>query len=77
MNYITVKENKLFLDHRIQISPLGRQFRYSGIKKDLKKPSKWINGMECWCWIYKFRYLDTDEFFGFYFTYENKFSHKI
>jgi hypothetical protein len=76
-NFIKIKETKIYLDDRIQTSPLGREFRFSSIQKDLKKPSKWINGMECWCWIYKFRYLDTNEFFGFYFMYENKFSNKI
>ena len=77
MNYITVKNNKIYLDNRIQTSPLGREFRLSSIQKDLQFPSKWLGGMEVWNWIYRFRYLDTDGFFGFYFDYNNKFLYKL
>ena len=76
-NYIKVKDVKIYLDNRIQTSPLGREFRLSSIQKDLQVPSKWLGGVEVWCWIYKFKYIETDSFFGFYFTYENKFSHKL
>ena len=77
MNYIKIKETKIYLDNRIQISPLGREFRLSRIEKDLQKPSKWLGGMETWCWIYTFIYLDTNQLFGFYFEYNNQFSHKL
>jgi hypothetical protein len=76
-NYIKVKDVKLYLDDRIQTSPLGRDFRLSSIQKDLQVPSKWLGGIECWCWIYRFRYLDTDGFFGFYFGYDGKFLYKL
>ena len=76
-NFIKIKETKIYLDDRIQTSPLGREFRLSSIQKDLQVPSKWLGGVECWCWIYRFRYLDTDGFFGFYFDYNNKFLYKI
>lgn len=76
-NFIKVKDNKLYLDNRIQISPLGREFRFTRIEKDLKKPSKWLGGIECWCWIYTFIYLDTNQLFGFYYEYNNQFSHKL
>jgi hypothetical protein len=76
-NYIKIKDVKLYLDDRIQTSPLGREYRLSSIQKDLQVSSKWLGGVEVWNWIYKFRYLDNDHFFGFYFTYENKFSHKL
>ena len=77
MNYIKIKEKKIYLDNRIQISPLGREFRMSRIEKDLKKPSKWLGGTECWCYIYTFIYLDTNQLFGFYYEYNNQFSHKL
>lgn len=76
-NFIKIKETKIYLDDRIQTSPLGRDFRLSRIQKDLQVPSKWLGGVECWCWIYCFRYLDTDGFFAFYFDYNNKFLYKL
>lgn len=76
-NYIKVKQTKLYLDQRVQISPLGREFRFTRIEKDLQKPSKWLGGMEMWCWIYTFIYLDNNQLFGFYFEYNNQFSHKL
>jgi hypothetical protein len=76
-NYIKIKETKIYLDDRIQTSPLGRDFRLSSIQKDLQVPSKWLGGVECWCWIYRFRYLDNDHFFGFYFGYDGKFLYKL
>jgi hypothetical protein len=48
-NYIKIKETKIYLDDRIQTSPLGREFRLSSIQKDLQSPSKWLGGVECWC----------------------------
>ena len=76
-NYIQIKEKKIYLDDRVQVSPLGREFRISKIEKDLKKPSKWIDRVESWCWIYTFIYLDDKTFFRFYFEYGDKFSHKL
>lgn len=76
-NFIKVKDVKIYLDDRIQTSPLGRDFRLSSIQKDLQSPSKWLGGVEVWCWIYRFKYLDTDGFFGFYFGYDNKFLYKL
>jgi hypothetical protein len=76
-NYIKIKDTKIYQDDRIQTSPLGRDFRLSSIQKDLQSPSKWLGGVEVWCWIYRFRYLDNDGFFGFYFDYNNKFLYKI
>jgi hypothetical protein len=76
-NFIKIKDTKIYLDDRIQTSPLGREFRLSSIQKDLQVSSKWLGGVECWCWIYRFRYLDTDGFFGFYFDFNNKFLYKV
>jgi hypothetical protein len=76
-NFIKIKETKIYIDDRIQTSPLGLEYRLSSIQKDLQSPSKWLGGVECWCWIYRFRYLDTDGFFGFYFDYNNKFLYKL
>ena len=76
-NFIKIKETKIFLDDRIQTSPLGREFRLSSIQKDLQVPSKWLGGVEVWCWIYKFKYIETDSFFGFYFGYDGKFLYKL
>lgn len=76
-NYIQIKDNKLYLDNRVQVSPAGREFRFSKIEKDLKKPPIWIQKTEKWCWIYSFVYLDDNSFFRFYFDYGDKFICKM
>lgn len=43
MTSITIKNNKISLNpNEIQISPLGREFRLSGISIDYSKPPKYI-----------------------------------
>lgn len=76
-NYIKVKDQKLYLHFEPQTAPSGRLFRHSGIRKDLTKPEKWLDGMYCSCYIYTFIYLDNKEIFEFYFEYQDQFSHKI
>jgi hypothetical protein len=41
-----------------QQGTLGRPFRASGVEKILSKPPKWVNGVEKYCWRYRFKYLD-------------------
>ena len=78
MNHITVKNNKLSLNpSEIQISPLGREFRLSGISIDYSKPPKYINNNASHCTTYTFIYLDTQELFSFYFNEYDKFLNKI
>ena len=78
MNHITIKNNKISLNpNEIQISPLGREFRLSGISIDCSKPPKWINGNARHCTTYTFIYLDTKELFSFYFDEYDKFLKKI
>ena len=65
MEWITYKNNKHYLDGSItQTTPSGNQFRYVGIAKDLTKGATWrkIDGhnVECYYWIYTFRYIDKD-----------------
>ena len=57
------KETKVIIDNfDWQISPQGKQFRFSGLRKNLKLPSKWINKIEHWHWIYRFLYEDGNQF---------------
>ena len=78
MDTITIKNNKLSLNpNEIQISPLGREFRLSGIKIDYSKPPKWINNNSRHCTTYTFIYLDTQELFSFYFDEYDKFLYKL
>ena len=78
MSKIFVKNREISLNpNEIQISPLGREFRLSGIKIDYSKPPKWINNNARHCTTYTFIYLDTQELFSFYFDEYDKFLNKI
>jgi hypothetical protein len=76
MNYIKIKETKIYLDDRIQTSPLGREYRLSAIKANLKLPAKYLNKEDKNPYCYVFMYSD-DSFFGFEFDYNNKFHRKL
>ena len=78
MSKIFVKNIEISLNpNEIQISPLGREFRLSGIKIDYSKPPKWINNNARHCTTYTFIYLDTQELFSFYFDEYDKFLYKL
>lgn len=78
MSKIFVKSREISLNpNEIQISPLGREFRLSGIKIDYSKPPKWINNNARHCTTYTFIYLDTQELFSFYFDEYDKFLYKL
>lgn len=78
MSKIFVKNRELSLNpNKIQISPLGREFRLSGISIDYSKQPKYINGKPRHCTTYTFIYLDTKELFSFYFDEYDKFVNKI
>ena len=78
MSKIFVKSREISLNpNEIQISPLGREFRLSGIKIDYSKPPKYINNNARHCTTYTFIYLDTQELFSFYFDEYDKFLNKI
>ena len=78
MSKIFVKSRELSLNpNEIQISPLGREFRLSGISIDYSKPPKYINNNARHCTTYTFIYLDTQELFSFYFDEYDKFVCKL
>ena len=75
MDHIQInKTTKINLNFEPQTGSLGRPFRLSGTSKNLQKPSKWIRGVEKWCWIHSFRYLDEKGgYFNIEVDYENKY----
>lgn len=75
-NYIKIKTAKIYLDNRIQISPLGREYRLSAIKTNLQVAPKYIDKDYRHHWIYIFKY-ENDEFFAFEFDYYDKFLQKL
>lgn len=75
-NYIKIKDTKIYLDDRIQVSPLGREFRLSAIKANLKIPAKYLDKEYKNHYFYIFKYLD-DSLFGFEFDYLDKFYRKL
>lgn len=78
MSKIFVKSRELSLNpNEVQISPLGREFRLSGISIDYSKPPKYINNNARHCTTYTFIYLDTQELFSFYFDEYDKFVCKL
>lgn len=78
MSKIFVKSREISLNpNEVQISPLGRQFRISGISIDYSKPPKYINNNARHCTTYTFIYLDTQELFSFYFDEYDKFVCKL
>lgn len=58
-----------------QEGKLGRSFRMIGMGK-APKPSKWLNKVEKWHWIYLFKYLDDGSCFEIEIDYNNKFVNK-
>lgn len=63
MKYLTVENNKIFLNFSIQTSPQGRPFVLSGIARNTQVMAKWINGGYKSHWLYTF--IFTDEIGGF------------
>jgi hypothetical protein len=76
MNYIKIKETKIYLDDRIQTSPLGREYRLSAIKMNNERPPKYIDKEYRKYYYYVFKYSD-DSFFGFEFDYTDSFVRKL
>lgn len=73
---IKIKNTTINLNAETQISPNGREFRLSSISKNAQLPSKWIDRVEKWHWIYTFIYLDGG-FFSFEFDYNENFIRKL
>lgn len=76
MNQINIKGFILKLHFEPQLSPRGRLIRLSGTEKNLQVPSKWIDKVEKWHWIYTFIYLDTKEIIKFEFDYYDTYTSK-
>lgn len=75
--YFIFKGNRIYTDSREQIAPSGRAFRLSGVKKDLTKAPIFKNKMYLHNYFITFRYIGTDEFFGFYFDANDVLQYKI
>jgi hypothetical protein len=69
-----VYKETLQLHFNIQEGKLGRPFRQSGLRKNSKLPSKWIDKVEKWHMVYSFKYLDErGGFFEVEIDYNDKF----
>ena len=60
----------------VQEGKLGRLFRQIGLRKNLQKPSMWLNKVEYWHWIFTFKYVECGSFFEIEVDYQNKFVSK-
>ena len=65
---ITFQKREYWLDQRIQLTPLGKEIRYSGIRLNEDKPNKYGK----YHWIYTFIYLDGSGLVEFECDYDNK-----
>jgi hypothetical protein len=65
--YITFQKRDYWLDQRIQLTPLGKEIRYSGIRMNLDMPSKYGK----YHWIYTFIYLDGSGLLEFEIDYND------
>ena len=72
---LNIKGTEVPLSFKESISPNGRPFRLSGIKKN--SDAKFINRVEKWQWIYTFIYTDDGSFFGFEIGYNDEFIRKL
>lgn len=57
---ITIQKTKIYLSFETQISKLGRPFRLSGTRLNLRLPIKWVDGIERHHVTHLFKYLDED-----------------
>ncbi len=69
---ITFQKRDYWLDQRIQLTPLGKEIRYSGIRKNEDMPDKYGKHH----WIYTFIYLDESGLVEFECDYNDKISKK-
>ena len=65
---ITFQKRDYWLDQRIQLTPLGKEIRYSGIRLNDDMPNKYGK----YHWIYTFIYLDGSGLIEFECDYDNK-----
>jgi len=65
---ITFQKRDYWLDQRIQLTPLGKEIRYSGIRINDDMP--YLYGRRHW--IYTFIYLDGSGLIEFECDYDNK-----
>jgi len=64
---ITFQKRDYWLDQRIQLTPLGKEIRYSGIRLNDDMPDKYGKRY----WIYTFIYLDGSGLLEFEIDYDN------
>jgi hypothetical protein len=76
-NYITVNRQKINLNFEPQTGSANKPFRLSGISLVLNKPAVWIDKQLFHGTIYTFRYIDTNDFFGFEFDPFGNFLNKV
>lgn len=78
MNHIKVKNNKLSLNpNEIQISPLGREFRFVKDFDDYSQNPKLKDYIVLFAKVYCFEYLDNKDKFYFKFDCNDKYVEKI
>jgi len=78
MDYLTIKNQKIYLHFEPQVGTNNREFKCIGHRINEEFPSKWSNTKKAFCfhWIYTFKYLDTGEFFELEFDYLDNFLKK-
>ena len=78
MNYINLpNKDKIYIDLRVQEGSKGFPFKLVRTYKNSIKPSKWIDRVEKWHWIFTYKYLDGSGIFEIEIDYNDKFIQKL
>ena len=71
---LKIKDFILILDPNItQLSKNGEEIKYTGCRKNLQMPEKWIDKDIKNHYIFRFKYLNGNGFVNFEFDYFDKF----
>ena len=78
MNHITIKNNKISLNpNDIQISPLGREFRFIKSFDNVDENPKIKNNEVFFAKVYLFQYLDNEDLFYFSFDCNDEYIEQL
>jgi hypothetical protein len=72
MTEIKLKNQTIKINFDTQLTPKGRPFRLSGLEK-ITDQFKIVEKVQRWNWIYTFKMLDDNSFFGVKIGFNNEF----
>lgn len=76
MEFITIKDQRIYIDFRIQSGSIGKPFKLIGLSKNLQKPSIWVDRTMKWHWVYLYKYIEDGKMFEIEIDYYDRFFEK-